>query len=144
MQFLTNYVGGNLNQIDRSFLTGNRCPLTTRSRTLFLNVFVHSRRNLIPKFTFLFYGYFSAAKFHLFICFPNQTVLSFEIKGAAFCTSIRPIGLTQYVPTDTFLVIPILSAHSLLPLVLSSQLLPPPIDVDIALYLHNSTSHHEQ
>jgi hypothetical protein len=99
---------------------------------------------LIPQITFFFCGYFSAANFHLFICLPNQTVLSFKIKGDATCTSIRPFGLTQYVPTDTFPVIPILSAHCLLQLLLSRRLLPPPIDTDIALYLHNSTSHHEQ
>jgi hypothetical protein len=33
--------------------------------------------------------------------------------------------------------------HTLLLLVLSSRLLPPPIDSDIALYLRNSTSQHE-
>ena len=53
--------------------------------------------------------------------------------------------LTQYLPTNPVSAVPILSAHCLLPLVLSSRLLPPPIDIDIALYLHKSTrtSHHE-
>jgi len=74
---------------------------------------------------------------------PIKLSLLFKIKIDAICTSTCPFGPSQSVPTDPVSAVPILSAHCLLPLVLSSRLLPPPIDSDIALYLHNSTSHHE-
>jgi len=67
----------------------------------------------------------------------------FKIIGNTFRNSTSPFGLTQFVPTDPVSSVPFLSTHCLLPLVLSSRLLPTPIDIDIALYLHNSTSRHE-
>jgi hypothetical protein len=88
-------------------------------------------------------GYSSAADFHKLSGLPYQTVVLFKIKGDTIRTSTCPFGLTQYVPTDPVSTIAVLSAHCLLPLVLSGRLLPPPIDINIALYLHNSTSHHE-
>jgi hypothetical protein len=55
---------------------------------------------------------------------PNKLSFLFKIKLDAICTSNCPFGPTQYVPNDSCLdpvsVIPILSAHCLLPLVLSS------------------------
>jgi hypothetical protein len=75
-------------------------------------------------------------------CSIKLSVL-FKIKDDAICTSNSPFVLTQYVLTDPVSAIPILSAHCLLPLLLSSWSLPPPIDNDIALYLHNSVSQHE-
>ena len=88
-------------------------------------------------------GDFSATNIHQLCCLPYLTVILFKIKGDTICTSPCPFGLTQYIPTDPVPAIPILSAHCLLPLVLSSWLLPPPIDIHIALYLHNCTSQHE-
>ena len=76
------------------------------------------------------------------VCSDKPSLL-FPITVDAICTSTSPFGPTQSVPTDPVSAVPILSAHCLLPLVLSSRLLPPPIDIDIALYLHNSTSHRE-
>ena len=82
---------------------------------------------------------------NVYILCPIKLSFLFKIKGDAIHTSTCPFDLTQCIPTDSCLdpvpTIPILSAHCLLPLLLSSRLLPPPID--IALYLHNCTSHHE-
>jgi hypothetical protein len=69
-------------------------------------------------------------------------------KVDAIFISTSPFVLTQYIPTDSCLdpvpVMSVLSARCLLQMVVSSRLLPPPIDIDVALYLHKPTSHHEQ
>ena len=56
---------------------------------------------------------------------PNKLSVLFIIKGDTNCTSNCHCGLTQYVPTDPVPAIPIQSAHCMLPLLLSSRLLPP-------------------
>jgi hypothetical protein len=54
----------------------------------------------------------------------DKNVILYKIKGDAIYTSTCPYGVTQYVPTDSFLdpvpVIPNLSAHFMLQLLLSS------------------------
>jgi hypothetical protein len=96
-------------------------------RTLFLNILVIWRKTLILKFTLLLVGYFSAANLHWLSGLPlsNSHIYS-KLKTIQFTPQLVPFGLTQYVPTDSRLdpvsVIPILSAHCLLPLVLSSPI----------------------
>ena len=73
-------------------------------------------------------SYVSVANFQLLSGMPYQSFL-FKIKGPTVYTLTIPCGLTQYVPTDSCLdpvsAIPMLQAHCLLPLLLSSRLLPP-------------------
>jgi hypothetical protein len=69
-------------------------------------------------------GYISAANFHWLsgLLLSNCHFYS-KLKAIQFTTQIAPFGLTQYVPTDSYLdpvsVIPVLSEHCLLPLLSS-------------------------
>ena len=68
---------------------------------------------------------------------PVKLSFLFKIICDASYTSTCPFGLTQYVPTDSCLDSLCCRWCG------QARLLPPSIDIDIALYLHSSTSHHE-